>query len=57
MKDKTKSEKVRVTFYISKEIADKIDETIAKHMLEKKEKISKSELVEKALRSYLLVKD
>lgn len=42
-------EKVKFTFYIPKELADKLNKLIALHMLKKGEKITKSSIVEKAL--------
>ncbi|GAB6075292.1 hypothetical protein [Desulfurobacterium crinifex] len=50
---KQKGKKVRVTLYISKVLHEKMDEIIAKRMLAKKEKLTKSEIVEKALEKYL----
>jgi len=46
-------EKVKFTFYISKEVADKLEEVIALWRLIKKEKLTKSEVIEEALKKEL----
>jgi len=46
-------EKVKFTFYISRELADRMEEVIALHRLKKKEKLTKSHIVEEALREKL----
>lgn len=48
-----KEEKTKITLYISKELYDKIEEIIARRILAKKGRITKSEIVERALRKCL----
>ena len=47
-------EKVKFTFYIPRELADRMEEVIALYRLKKKEKLTKSHIVEEALKEKLL---
>ena len=46
-------EKVKFTFYVSEELADKLEEVIALYRLKRKEKLTKSQVMEEALREKL----
>jgi len=50
---KQKEEKAKLTLHISRELYEKIEEIIARRMLAKKGRITKSEIVERALRKCL----
>ncbi len=46
-------DKVKFTFYIPKELSDRLEEVIALYRLRKKEKLTKSHIVEEALKEKL----
>lgn len=46
-------ERTKFTFYVSKELADRLEELIALYRLKKKVKLTKSQIVEEALKKEL----